>query len=328
MNRMNCRISIIVPVYNAEKYLREAIESIINQIYADLELILIDDGSTDGSAGICDEYLYDNRVKVIHKENGGVQSARTAGLEAATGEYITFVDADDVLEKNAYAIVAEAINKYHADLVFFKHFIEYSKIQPEDSDDVSLSDVVLIDKADLYDNFMSGEYMGGTLWNKIWRRECLAGLQFRTDVQITEDAVYVWDSLKNVDSAVSICRKLYHYRVFQNNMTFGSQTDQYICSLRGWEYLKKEAVAVQTLSLKGICRNEIVWGLKALESSVMHDVFPLEVINVINANQAYFRCVSLPKKISLYLMNRSERLFKWWTATCSVLVKARFWVMN
>ena len=93
-------ISIIVPVYNAEKYLEECIQSILNQTYPAIELVLINDGSKDDSRTICEKYQNGTRVKLINKENGGVQSARTLGLKTATGRYVTFVDADDVLELN------------------------------------------------------------------------------------------------------------------------------------------------------------------------------------------------------------------------------------
>ena len=113
----NPMISVIVPVYNAEKYLKECIRSILNQTIQNLELILVNDGSTDGSGYICDEYINkDNRIKVIHKENGGVSSARNMGISEATGEYFTFVDSDDYLEPNALEILYNDIIIYNADI--------------------------------------------------------------------------------------------------------------------------------------------------------------------------------------------------------------------
>ena len=105
---MNSRpkISVIVPVYNVEKYLDNCINSIVNQTYDNLEILLVDDGSKDNSGSLCDEWaLRDNRIKVIHKQNGGASSARNAGLDAATGEYIGFVDADDYIDIDMYEIM-------------------------------------------------------------------------------------------------------------------------------------------------------------------------------------------------------------------------------
>ncbi len=100
---MSDLISVIIPIYNVEQYLRQCLDSVINQTYKNLEIILVDDGSTDNSGKICDEYaLKDARIKVIHKENGGVSSARNAGLDIAKGDYIGFVDSDDYIEKDMY----------------------------------------------------------------------------------------------------------------------------------------------------------------------------------------------------------------------------------
>ena len=99
----NVMLSIIVPVYNVEKYIGKCIESIVNQTYKDLEIILVDDGSTDNSGKICDEWARkDKRIKVIHKKNGGLSDARNAGLDICTGDYIGFVDSDDYIELNMY----------------------------------------------------------------------------------------------------------------------------------------------------------------------------------------------------------------------------------
>lgn len=117
------KFSIIVPVYNVEKYLRECIESLVNQTFKNIEIILIDDGSPDNSPKICDEYAEkDNRIKVIHKENGGVVSARAAGVEISTGEYFIFVDADDWVSLDLCEKVSTIIESNLPDIVCFGYF--------------------------------------------------------------------------------------------------------------------------------------------------------------------------------------------------------------
>ena len=112
------KISVIVPVYKAEKYIRRCIESVLNQTLSDLELILVDDGSPDNSGSICEEYKkIDSRVKVIHKENGGAASARNAGIALATGEYIGFCDADDYLNTNMYKDLINIMQKNDLDTI-------------------------------------------------------------------------------------------------------------------------------------------------------------------------------------------------------------------
>ena len=104
-------ISVIVPVYNAEKYLDKCVESIVNQTYKDLEIILVDDGSPDNCPAMCDEWAKkDGRIKVIHKSNGGVSSARNVGLDSFSGEYVTFIDSDDYIESSMFHRIFEAIS--------------------------------------------------------------------------------------------------------------------------------------------------------------------------------------------------------------------------
>ena len=112
------KLTVIVPVYNSSKYLKKCIESILEQTYVNTEIILVNDGSTDNSIDICKEFKQiDNRIIVIDKENGGVASARNAGLEVATGSYVAFVDSDDYVEKDMYETMIEALNNNNADIV-------------------------------------------------------------------------------------------------------------------------------------------------------------------------------------------------------------------
>ena len=111
-------VSVIVPVYNGEKYLRKCIESIINQTYANIEIILINDGSTDNSGVMCDSYAHsDNRIRVIHTQNNGPAAARNIGIENSKGEFVFFVDADDFIENNALNLLVENYNQYKADII-------------------------------------------------------------------------------------------------------------------------------------------------------------------------------------------------------------------
>lgn len=121
------RISIVVPVYKAEKYLPRCVESLLSQTYRELEIILVDDGSPDNCPEICDGYAEkDGRVKVIHKENGGVSSARNAGLEAASGDYITFVDSDDYIDGQMYEKMLSVAEEYSCDVVMCDCVKEFS----------------------------------------------------------------------------------------------------------------------------------------------------------------------------------------------------------
>lgn len=115
---MDKTISVIVPVYNVKPYLAKSVNSILNQTYRTLQVILIDDGSTDGSGELCN-YLaqQDHRIQVIHQRNGGAASAKNAGLRTANGEYLSFVDSDDYLEADAYRFMVDKLETYNADVV-------------------------------------------------------------------------------------------------------------------------------------------------------------------------------------------------------------------
>ena len=120
------KISVIIPVYNVEKYLKRCLDSVINQTYKNLEIILIDDGSTDKSGNICDEYAAkDKRIIVIHKENGGLSDARNKGLDICTGDYISFIDSDDWIENGFYEYVVN--NVKDNDLLIFDYYITNGK---------------------------------------------------------------------------------------------------------------------------------------------------------------------------------------------------------
>lgn len=126
------KLSVIVPVYNVEPYIRRCLDSILAQTYGNLEIILVDDGSTDASGEICDEYAAkDGRIQVIHKENGGIVSARKAGALCATGEYMTDVDSDDWIEEKAYETMVNRLKEYHPDMLVFGYKKEHAGFTEE-----------------------------------------------------------------------------------------------------------------------------------------------------------------------------------------------------
>ena len=150
-------ISVIVPVYNVAEYLPECVDSICNQSYKNLEIILVDDGSTDNSGKICDEYAKkDLRIKVIHKENGGLSDARNTGIEIAQGEWISFVDSDDLISNHMYEKMYEAGLIYSASLVCCQSTQDYKNINTISGD----SEIkVMTDKTDMIRQMFNG---GGT----------------------------------------------------------------------------------------------------------------------------------------------------------------------
>lgn len=176
----NPLISVIVPVYNSEKYLKNCISSIRNQTYDNLEIILVDDGSPDNCPAICDEWeKKDNRIKVIHKKNEGVSSARNAGLDAATGEFIGFVDGDDIIAPNFYEILVAQAEEHKADIsaCYFTHYNDDYSIY-KDSECYIESQKTYTPNELLHEYFESckGEWV--SFCNKIIRSSLFSGLRF------------------------------------------------------------------------------------------------------------------------------------------------------
>ena len=173
---MGKKLSIIVPVYNVEKFLDECIQSIINQSFADFEIILIDDGSQDRSSQICDNYgRIDNRVSVIHKSNGGLADARNCGLRQAKGKYVAFVDSDDILPKDSLSQLINEIETSDADIVLGKmqRFIEGGPIRPYSQ----LSEKREMTNYETLKMILNGSQMNISLCGGIYKRSVWEGLE-------------------------------------------------------------------------------------------------------------------------------------------------------
>lgn len=209
-------ISIIVPVYKAEAYVRECVDSILTQSFADFELLLVDDGSPDNSGAICDGYAEkDARIRVIHKQNGGVSSARNAGLDAAKGEYIVFIDSDDyVKEKFLRSMLTAADEKNTLVIADYQPFTEKG---PEKR---SFPKEFLVDchaKTASAQNFrdLVFDFRVFPPYCKLYRRDVIEknGLRFNTDIRSAEDFDFNMRYIANIDRICYIPQADYMYRV-------------------------------------------------------------------------------------------------------------------
>lgn len=172
---MNSLISIIIPVYKVEQYLDECMHSIIGQTYRNLEIILVDDGSPDGCPLLCDAYAkQDERIRVVHKPNGGLSDARNAGLAIATGEYIGFVDSDDCVELNMFETLLAKIEEYHTDIVSckFTNYID-GRIDPSDIKTLQGYDEGKVLSLHDYFTEIVHEHLDNASWNKLYRKSIL-----------------------------------------------------------------------------------------------------------------------------------------------------------
>lgn len=200
-------ISVIIPVYNVEKYLHQCMDSVLAQTYKNLEVILVDDGSMDGSAKLCDEYAAkDPRVKVIHQTNLGVSAARNAGLKAARGEYIGFVDGDDYIDPDMFACLFELCHTCHTEIAVCG--VHNKAITVKFDREVLSSHQALV-------RFAAHLYV----WNKLFSRRVIKNITFYTDFHFCEDLFFCLETFQNTDRIACTPQRKYYYRVNPNSAT-------------------------------------------------------------------------------------------------------------
>ena len=215
-------ISVIVPVYNAEKYLRECLDSIVNQTYKNIEIILVDDGSTDGSGAICDEYAdKDVRIKVIHSTNKGVTAARINAFKTSSGDYITFVDADDFLDCNMFKKMLDTIMEDNTDIIVCQYINYDSKTKKQEKSMLRppigiyyKEDIVcLVKKNFLYNEKTGMAEMPPFLFAKLIKREFVQEiLNVEVGLSYNEDQVGIFALLLRINSMSIIQDYFYYYR--------------------------------------------------------------------------------------------------------------------
>lgn len=203
------KISVIIPVYNCEKYISACLDSVLNQTWKNLEIILIDDGSEDNSGEICEQYaLYDERIRVIHQENHGVSHARNVGLKIATGNLVSFIDSDDTLELEMYELLLRVMQENAADISHcgYKHIV---------GDEVRLvhdtKRIIKQNTVEALECFVSGRMFGGGLWNKLFRRELIDDLLFDEKLKINEDVLFNFEAFSRAKISVFADYAMYNY---------------------------------------------------------------------------------------------------------------------
>ena len=216
-------ISIIIPVYKVEKFLNQCIDSVINQTYNNIEIILIDDGSPDNCGKICDDYeKKDSRIRVIHKQNGGLSDARNAGLAVAQGEYIGFVDSDDYISYDMYEKLYSSIKRHKAQLAVcsFQYINEDGLLiyNPSPVKNERLSRIEALQKLN---EPIWWYYV--TAWNKLYSKELFSNICFPIE-KIHEDAYVVHEIIGECNLVVTISEKLYYYRQRNNSIIKSSKT--------------------------------------------------------------------------------------------------------
>lgn len=250
------KISIIIPIYNVEKYLSQCLDSVINQTYHNLEIILVNDGSTDSCPQICEEYAAkDNRIKVIHKQNGGLSDARNAGLKIATGDFISFVDSDDLLSFGFYEALVRTALDSNADIAecgFYKF---------EENEEVNLSKNSTGNPPEIFDTeialklLMEGP-LSVVVWNKIYKKEIISDILFPIN-RINEDVYWTYKVFGKAKKIVKIQDELYFYRQQSASIMGEKYSLKRLDGLEAFEerilYIKEHFPNLEPLAIKVFC---------------------------------------------------------------------------
>lgn len=216
MNKVRLKqplVSIIVPIYNVERYLDRCVQSILNQTYKNLEIILVNDGSPDGCGAMCDDYTrQDSRVAAIHQDNGGVSKARNAGLEAMTGHWILFTDGDDLLPHDAVEVLLQAAQETKADCVAGGYYT----FNNDDSIGGLVSDtpsqIKILDKETAISNMLYQRQIANAPFTKLFKADIVRGIRFSDNIVVAEDLLFNYHVLRNTRFVALIDYVVYLYR--------------------------------------------------------------------------------------------------------------------
>lgn len=266
-------VSVIVPVYNCEQYLPWCIDSIINQSYKNIEIILVTGASTDNSSEMCDKYaLNDNRIKVIPEKNSGPAAARNTGIENSKGEFILFVDADDFIENDTLEIFVAKYNQYHPDLVM----ANFGKLENNGEmlkqnvlfrpDDVPFThEIKVLSKADIVDyvrHFLKhpSNHLVSYCWGRLYKSSIIKnnGIFSNEDMRLFEDFVFNLEYLKHTNELIFVNESLYIYTMHSNHISASMAIvngdsllhDMKVFDVKTNEFLQQNANAMNTFEIK------------------------------------------------------------------------------
>lgn len=213
---MEALVSVVVPVYNVEKYLRQCLDSVINQTYRCLEILVVDDGSTDGSAVLCDEYLSrDERVQVFHIANQGLSAARNYAIDRARGKFIAFVDSDDWLEEKAIQILIDKAITTNADVISCRFYQEYVNKTEESSE---ARELFTAQGEDILKAVVLERKVSNDVWNKLYKAELFESIRYPNG-RVYEDIATTYQLLQKAEKLTHIPDCLIHYRNRKNSIS-------------------------------------------------------------------------------------------------------------
>lgn len=263
------QISVIMPIYNAKPFIETTIQDLVSQTYKDLEIVAVDDGSTDGTGEVLDALAKKHsQIKVIHKKNGGAPSARNVGLDNAEGKYVGFLDSDDRVDPEMYGHLMDAAQKTNADIVACGFVQEFSdNITIIEHHDVN-EELTLYEGS--YDCLNSIEECSNSIatytWNKIIKKDLIGSLRFYEDMRITDDLIFVYHLCEKANIVCKVNIPFYHYRYVLSSLTKASKAKVYLHELERIDELIDWSLEHAPHCKDKLIRRYLFWNTKACEA--------------------------------------------------------------
>ena len=304
------KVSVLMASHNGARFIRQSLDSILNQTFSDFEIILVDDGSPDNCGKICDELaIKDNRIKVIHKDNQGQSKARNDGLDIAKGEYITFVDSDDWLELNTYEWFISAIKDYDIAIC------GYSVVSKECEIVVDIFEDKFLDNETLWEEVLGK--LNNAVWNKLFKVEFLKDIRFSTEILHGEDLLFNLEYIKKCKSGVINETPKYNYFKHAGSITGSSFSERRFMEITSkdkvLEFVKKENPKFIKTAEK-YCFRARMNVLRAIYKSNLQDEYSKElkeIKNYIFSNYKNISCyLKCKERFEFYLLKCFSCLYK------------------
>lgn len=321
-------ISVIVPIYNVEDYLSKCIESLINQTYSKLEIILVDDGSPDNCPKICDKYAEaDNRIKVIHKPNGGLSDARNAGLDIATGEYIGFIDSDDYIDEHMYEDMLFAIEKDDADLCI----CGYDRV--DDDGEIKSSahyKNALLSQKEAYEMLVQGNVYFIISCNKLYKREIFDNLRFKIG-RTHEDEFIMHHAYGECTKIVTLENSYYNYLMrdssivgsVKGNIKHFDAVDAYLDRMEYFHLTNEETFAARLLPITMNQYQKVKNTIGINNPEFKHRSKQTRDHLKTNIKLIDHSCLSLADRVGVNLFYANERVYIAWNAILNCMRRCK-----
>jgi len=260
---MKNTVSVIIPVYNVEKYLQRCVNSVLNQTYTDLEIILVDDGATDSSGALCDFLAtLDERVKVYHKENGGLSDARNYGIEKANGEYLTFIDSDDYVENDYVETLVGDMEKHGVDIAIGGHRVVYDTRNIEKTD---ACEQVVLDKKQALERMLY-DTISIAAWSKLFRRAVLGDIRFPVG-RLYEDTATTYKFVLRADKISYTSKAIYNYAIRTDSITRKEYSAKKNDIIKSSQEMSDACLSAYP-DLERACNRKMVWAHLSVLSQI------------------------------------------------------------